>query len=68
MVRVRVRLRLGLGLGLGLGLLISIYSNQTIHCQQILGGLLGVKVMHYRADAPRSNPFRAILNFFSPTN
>ena len=36
----------------------------THHCQEILGGV-GVKVMHCRADAPRSNPTRAILNFFS---
>ena len=40
----------------------------TIHRQQILGGLLGVKVMHCRADAPRSNPFRAIFNYFSLKN
>ena len=51
-------IRQGLGLGLGL-LLYKIKSNQ-----QILGGV-GVKVMHCRADAPRSNPTRAILNFFS---
>ena len=40
------------------------HSNQTIHCQQMLGGV-GVEVMHCRADAPRLNPTLAILNFFS---
>ena len=49
-----MRVRLGL---------VFIYSNQTIHCQEILGGV-GVKVMHCRADAPRSNPTLATLNFF----
>ena len=29
-------------------------------------GTVGVKVMHCRVDAPRSNPNRAILNFFVP--
>ena len=38
------------------------YSNQTIHCQQILGGV-GVKVMHCRAAASRSNPTDS--DFFS---
>ena len=41
------------------------YSNQTIHCQQILGD---VGVMHCRDDAPWSNPTCAILNFFSLKN
>ena len=39
-------------------------SNQTIDCQQILGGVEG-KVMHCRADAPKSNSTRAFLIFFS---
>ena len=52
--RVRVRVRV----------VACIYSNQTIHCQQILCGV-GFKVVHCRVDAPRSNPTRAILNFFS---
>ena len=38
-------------------------SNQTIDCQQILGGVEG-KVMHCRADAPKSNSTRAFLIFF----
>ena len=50
MVRVRVR-----------GRVVAI----TIHCQQILCDV-GVKKMHCRAvaHAPRSNPTRAIPNFF----
>ena len=57
---VRVRVRLGL---LALGLLLYIFKSNH-HCQQILG-VVGVKVMHYRADAPRLNPTCDILNFFS---
>ena len=45
-------------------MLLYTYSNQTIHCQQISGGVV-VKVMHCRADGPRSNPTSAFLNFFS---
>ena len=41
------------------------YTNHTcIHCKEILVGV-GVKVMQSRADAPRSNPPRAILISFS---
>ena len=41
-----------------------IYSNQTIHYQQILEGV-EVKVMHCRSHAPRSIATRTILQFFS---
>ena len=39
-------------------------GDQTIHCQQIFGGV-EVKVMHCKADPLRSYPTRVILNFFS---
>ena len=61
-VRVRVRVRLGLGLGLGLRLLLYIFKSN--HSLSGNPWWCRVKIIHCRADAPRSNPIRAILIFF----
>ena len=53
-VRVRVRVRVRV-----------IYLNQTDSCHQTHGGV-GVRVMHFRSDAPSSNPSHSILNCFFP--
>ena len=60
--KVRVRVRVRLGLGLGLRLLLYIFKSN--HSLSGNPRWCRVKIIHCRADAPRSNPIRAILIFF----